>query len=84
MKIGAGEEKVSLAIPKTAVQKIDGQDYVFVPVEKGFEKRAVVLGKSDDKMVQVISGLEVGDRFASNNTFILKADLEKTHVEHEH
>ena len=69
--------QVPVAVPATSVQTMDGRKVVFVRTSEGFEKRDVVLGRRDDGMVEVTSGLAVGETIAASNTFPLKAELSK-------
>lgn len=72
-----------IVVPKNAIQEINGTLYVFVKIPEGFEKRSIQTGISDNKGVAVLSGINVGELVAINNTFLLKADLGKSEVEHE-
>jgi cobalt-zinc-cadmium efflux system membrane fusion protein len=75
------EQPVTLGIPTTAVQNIGAATVVFVQVPEGFQKRQVVLGQSDERMVEVLSGLRPGEVIAVANTFLLKAELVKALAE---
>ena len=44
----------------------------------------MVLGRSDERGIEVLSGLKSGEIYATGNTFLLKADLGKSKAEHEH
>lgn len=71
------EQTVAVAVPATAIQKLDGQPIVFVRTKDGFEKRNVVVGESEDQAVEIVSGLTPGEAIAATNTFPLKAELSK-------
>lgn len=73
-----------VVVPKAAVQTIDGQSTVFVRTPDGFEPRKIVTGREDNRAFEVRSGLSVGDKIATANTFVLKADLGKSALEHQH
>ncbi len=73
-----------LVVSKEAIQEIKGKEFVFVKVPEGFEKRQTQVGVSDDKNVEILSGLSAGEEYASSKTFLLKADLSKKEAEHEH
>lgn len=75
---------VPLAISREAVQKIDGQECAFIAKETGFEIRPIKTGRSDDNSIEIISGIEEGEKYAATNSFILKADHEKDEAEHMH
>jgi len=76
--------RAEVVIPKTAVQSIDGQNAVFVRTPNGFEPRKIVTGREDSRSFEVTSGLSAGDKIATANTFVLKADLGKNALEHQH
>jgi membrane fusion protein, heavy metal efflux system len=75
---------VPLAIPRDAVQTIDGQTVAFVDDEHGFTIRHVVLGRAGDTLVEVLDGLVPGDEIAVTSTFLLKAEAGKGAAEHTH
>jgi len=79
--IAVEERAVALAIPPGAVQNIGAATVVFVQVAEGFQKRQVVLGQSDERKVEVLSGLRPGEVIAVTNTFLLKAELLKALAE---
>lgn len=74
----------SIAIPRSAVQTMDGASSVFIKTDEGFEPRPVVIGLGGETMVEVVSGIEAGDPYVATNSFLLKADLGKAEAEHEH
>lgn len=78
------EQRVEARVPRTAIQSIEGEQIVFVRTDFGFEKRVVVLGKEDERAVEVVFGLLPGDQVAVANTFLLKAELGKAEAEHAH
>lgn len=86
VKVNIATEKISLPliIPKEAIQNSDGKDFVFVVTPEGFERRFIKLGQTDNENNEVISGLNPGDQYVANKTFLLKAELGKGSAEHEH
>jgi cobalt-zinc-cadmium efflux system membrane fusion protein len=82
--IATSSTAVPVLIPKTAIQTLDGQPSVFVQTSEGFEPRPVTLGRANETHVEITSGLQVGERYAATETFILKADLGKGAAAHEH
>jgi len=79
--IAIEEQPVSLIVPTSAIQTIDSEKVVFVRKPEGFERRQVVLGRSDERLAEVVTGLQPGDIVAVTNTFSLKAELLKTLAE---
>jgi cobalt-zinc-cadmium efflux system membrane fusion protein len=73
----------AVVVPKTALQSVKGDTVIFVRTADGFEARKVDVGRQDVRLVEVTNGLTVGERIATSNTFILKAELGKAEVEHE-
>ncbi|MBC8403383.1 MAG: efflux RND transporter periplasmic adaptor subunit [Candidatus Marinimicrobia bacterium] len=68
---------VDIAIPKTALQSIDDQSSVFIKTQKGFEPKPVHLGKTNEHVVEILSGLKPGQEYISQGGFSLKAQLAK-------
>jgi len=69
-----------LAVPDDAVQSIEGEPAVFVPVEgeeDAFEKKNVKVGEAVGGLVPVESGLKEGDKVVVEGAFVLKAELSK-------
>ncbi len=76
------EVAAAVAVPSGAVQRIGEWQVVFVVVDDVFEARPVALGARDDAFVEVLSGLEAGERIAVSGSFILKAELGKSGLSH--
>ncbi|WP_299810466.1 HlyD family efflux transporter periplasmic adaptor subunit [uncultured Shewanella sp.] len=83
-KLTLSKQAVALRIDNRALQESEGQQVVFIRNDEGFERRAVTLGRSDSEMSEVLSGLEAGEEYAVANSFLLKADLEKSSAAHVH
>lgn len=80
-----GQDKdVPLAIGADAVQTVEGQPMAFKAVSGGFEAVAVKVGRSDGSSVEVLDGLQAGDRVAGKNAFVLKSELGKASAGHAH
>lgn len=73
-EVTLAETEVPLAIRSEAVQMLDGHSNVFVQSKEGFVPHEVKLGRRDSETVEVLSGLNVGDVYASANSFVLKAE----------
>ncbi len=76
-RVEVGETEVSVAVPKTAIQTMEDHPSVFVHTGQGFVSRTVTLGKSNEANVEVVSGLEKGERYVSSGAFTLKAEMGK-------
>ncbi len=78
------EKTVPVAVLLSAVQRIGEQDVVFVQQGDYFEATPVELGQRDKQWVEVVSGLDAGQRYVTKNSFYLKADVGKEGAGHEH
>jgi membrane fusion protein, heavy metal efflux system len=77
-------EEVPMAISENAIQTLDGKEVVFVLEENAFEAREVELGARDGEWAEVLSGVGPDDVYASENSFIIKAEIGKGEAKHEH
>jgi cobalt-zinc-cadmium efflux system membrane fusion protein len=73
-----------LLVPSDAVHSLAGRRVVFVEEEAGFSPHAVTIGREGASRVEILSGLAPGERVATGNTFLLKAELGKGAAEHDH
>jgi membrane fusion protein, heavy metal efflux system len=79
--VDAGAQNVPLAVRADALQDIDGAPCVFVLSPKGFVAQPVQTGRRDAQTVEIVAGLQPGQRYASANAFVLKAELGKGSAE---
>ena len=84
VELVAGTTDVPVAVAATALQKVRGWTVVFGRYGEYLEARPLELGRSDGKFVEVVSGLHAGEVYASANSFLIKADLEKSGASHDH
>ncbi|MBT3377181.1 MAG: efflux RND transporter periplasmic adaptor subunit [Lentisphaerae bacterium] len=76
--IVAGEENEAAVVVKTdAVQYVGDSPVVFVEEGDQFKPREVILGNSRGGSVEIVFGLQAGERVAVKNSFRLKAELAK-------
>ena len=76
-------EAPAIVVAKTALQTVGGDTVVFVRAESGFEVRKIGVGQQDANLIEVTNGLAAGERVATANTFVLKAELGKAHASHD-
>ena len=84
VELTADEVEVALAISADAVQTLRESSVVFGRYGNQFEARPLTLGRSDGKMVEVLGGLEPGERYAARNSYLIKADIGKAGASHDH
>ena len=78
------ERRVPLAVPTTAIQTIRDWSVVFVKYGNFFEARPLILGKNDGYWVEVLEGLSAGELYVAKNSFVVKAEIEKSAAVHDH
>jgi multidrug efflux pump subunit AcrA (membrane-fusion protein) len=82
------KRKADLVVAKDILQDMDDETCVFIQDDHGFEPRPVTIGWSNDKYVEILSGLQAGEKIVTKNSFRLKAELEKAagggHAGHGH
>ena len=82
-EIPTDEAPADIVVAKSALQTIKGETIVFVRTEHGFEARKISVGRQDARLVEVREGLAAGERVATSNTFVLKAELGKAEAGHD-
>lgn len=83
-RVTLGETLVPLVVRSEALQTLENDNVVFIQSGNGFEPRPVRIGRADGQLIEVTDGLRAGERYASANSFILKAELGKGSAEHGH
>jgi cobalt-zinc-cadmium efflux system membrane fusion protein len=74
-KINVQTADVPVSVPRKAVQTIGGESVVFVPSPSGFITAPVKTGLADEIRVEVMSGLQPGDKYVAVGAFALKAQM---------
>jgi cobalt-zinc-cadmium efflux system membrane fusion protein len=77
-QIVVNQELVSLLVPKSSLQKFEGNDVVFVHTPEGFKPVPVKIGRVNQSSAEILSGLAPGQTYVSKGGFTLKAELEKS------
>lgn len=71
-------EIVPILVPKTALQTIKDQTVVFIKDEHGFNPQKVHVGRSNEKSIEILSGIGPGQKYVVEGGFTLKAELAKS------
>ncbi|WP_417532420.1 efflux RND transporter periplasmic adaptor subunit [Marinobacter lipolyticus] len=79
-----GQTEVALAVDNRAIQSFEDNTVVFVQEGDTYESRTVELGRKDAEQTEILSGLEPGELYVVENSYLIKADLEKSSAEHAH
>lgn len=76
-----GVKRSGVMVPQDAVQTLGDRTVVFVRTRDGFKAQTVQTGDRSGGLVAITSGLDVGTRIATENAFLLKAELGKESAE---
>ena len=76
--------EVPLAVKRDGLQGFRDFTVVFAKVGEQYEVRMLELGRQDSEWVEVLSGLKPGTEYVTDNSYILKADIEKSGASHDH
>lgn len=74
----------ALAVDNRALQPFHDETAAFVQVGDTYELRRLELGRSDGVFTEVLGGLQAGDRYVVENSYLIKADIEKSGASHDH
>ena len=80
-EIVLSETQAAVSVAPEALQTLEGETVVFLQSDQGFEARPVSIGKRSAEAVEITKGLKGGERYASANSYVIKADLTKGEAE---
>jgi cobalt-zinc-cadmium efflux system membrane fusion protein len=83
-KVTVAETKVALAVERSAIQRFRDFDVVFERIGDQYEVRMLDLGRADATHIEVLGGLKLGAQYVAGNSYLIKADIEKSGASHDH
>jgi membrane fusion protein, heavy metal efflux system len=83
-EIAVAERKVPLAVKAIALQPFRDFTVVFEQVGDTYEVRMLELGEKHGEWVEVLGGLEPGAKYVTENSYLIKSDVEKSGASHDH
>jgi cobalt-zinc-cadmium efflux system membrane fusion protein len=83
-RVTVAEHEVPLIVPLAALQRYRDWEVVFVRVGEEYEVRPLELGRRDAAHAEVLEGLRVGDDIVVEQSYLVKADIEKAGASHDH
>lgn len=75
---------VAVAVDNRALQMLEGEQVVFVKAGEFYEGRTLELGRKDGHFTEVLAGLRPGETYVTENSYLIKADIEKSGAGHHH
>jgi cobalt-zinc-cadmium efflux system membrane fusion protein len=82
--IKVAEIEVPLAVKRSGLQSFRDFTVVYAQIGDQYEVRMLELGRQDDEWIEVLGGLRPGTRYVTENSYVLKADVEKSGASHDH
>ncbi len=83
-QITVGEHAVALAVKRTGLQSFRDFTVVYAQIGEEYEVRMLELGLQAGEWAEVLGGLEPGTLYVSENSYVIKADIEKSGASHDH
>ena len=82
--VGLSKKAAALSVDVRAIQRFRDWDVVFIQVGEQYEIRPLEIGQRDSRFAEVLSGINAGDRYVVEQSFLVKADIEKSGASHDH
>lgn len=82
--VRVGGADVPLAVQSSGLQAFREFTVVFAKVGDFYEVRMLELGRSDGEYVEVLGGLKPDTEYVAGNSYLIKADIEKSGASHDH
>jgi membrane fusion protein, heavy metal efflux system len=83
-EVTVASRAVPLAVERIGLQRFRDFTVVFAQVGDIFEVRMLELGAQDDTHVEVLGGIKPDTPYVTEQSFLIKADIEKSGASHDH
>lgn len=83
-EVAVASRAVPLAVKASGLQGFRDFTVVYAQVGETYEVRMLELGPKQGNRVEVLGGLEPGERYVTENSYLIKADIEKSGASHDH
>jgi len=83
-EVALGEREVPLAVKVAGLQRFRDFTVVFARFGDTYEVRMLELGDRDGEWVEVLGGIAPGTPYVVGQSFLVKADVEKSGASHDH
>ena len=78
------ETVAQVRVENRALQTHEGNTVVFVHHDGKYQARPVTTGASDDRFTEITAGLNPGEEYVTDNSYLIKADIGKSGAAHQH
>jgi cobalt-zinc-cadmium efflux system membrane fusion protein len=82
--VSVAERQVPLAVKTSGLQPFRDFTVVFEQIGDQYEVRMLELGEQHGEWAEVLSGIEPGAQYVTRNSYLIKADIEKSGASHDH
>ncbi|MFP5506456.1 MAG: efflux RND transporter periplasmic adaptor subunit [Gammaproteobacteria bacterium] len=83
-RVTVAEHPVELAVRQSAIQRFRDFQVVFARFGETYEVRMLDLGRQNADWAEVLGGLKPGSEYVTGNSYLIKADVEKSGASHDH
>ena len=83
-RVTIAEHAVPLALRLSALQRIRDAEVIFARFGDLYEMRMPETGRRDNEWVAVLGGVTPGTEYVTDNSYLIKADIEKSGASHDH
>lgn len=83
-EVTVASRQVALAVKESGLQRFRDFTVVFAQAGETYEVRMLELGARDGEYAEVLEGLKPGTPYVSEQSFLIKADVEKSGASHDH
>lgn len=83
-EVTVAEHAAALAVRQSAIQRFRDFQVVFARFGETYEVRMLELGRQNSEWAEVLSGLKPGSEYVTGNSYLIKADVEKSGASHDH
>lgn len=83
-EIEVAQYDVPLAVRRSGLQAFRDFTVVYAQIGDEYEVRMLDLGRQDRTWIEILGGLDVGTTYVTTNSYVIKADIEKSGASHDH
>ncbi|MGH8530345.1 MAG: efflux RND transporter periplasmic adaptor subunit [Nevskiales bacterium] len=83
-QVAVNEQQLPIVVPLAAIQSFRDWQVAFINIGDDYEARPLELGRDDGVRVEVLTGLKPGEHYVVANSYLIKADIEKSGAAHDH
>jgi membrane fusion protein, heavy metal efflux system len=82
-RVTVSSRQANVVVPIAALQPLEGETVVFTREKDTYRSRVVRVGARDPEYAEILDGLQAGDEIVVEQSYLIKADLEKESAAHE-